>query len=463
MIALLFRLPYFFQETINWDEGTLILMGQSILDGHLPYTQLWDLKPFFAFLNYSVFVLISGKTIWGIRLAGLFYLSISAFFCYYFAKRIFGQAVAGLSAFFAILIASSIPSGQATMTEIVALPYLCASLFCFSAQPRSRFHICSGAVLLALAANVRSNLAIVAIGLSIYLAVDCFLTTKSVRAVLKEQGLYYASGFGVTAILLIPYLYTGNFNEWWAVNIQGVLTYALTGKSIGGALYAQILNLISTYSDPSLWLLGGVTWGGAIIALVSLPYSWKRLSSNQRRRYSLLLVYGVLVLFSIIRGGMGFSHYLIQLAPFVAILSAQFLRPLVTHRLRRYAFVAVLAGITLSFDATVKGYRTLAKSVIQKQELPSGSTSKIARYLKDEGLAAEDEIYILNYRHIVYWLVDKQPPTRCVTHPSILMKRRLLPYCSGDGDAAQATPVSELLKILKLRPRYIIQSSNPPF
>jgi hypothetical protein len=30
-------LPFFFPDTIDWDESTLIIMGQGILDGYLPY------------------------------------------------------------------------------------------------------------------------------------------------------------------------------------------------------------------------------------------------------------------------------------------------------------------------------------------------------------------------------------------------------------------------------------------
>jgi len=35
--ALILRLPFFFPDTIDWDESTLIIMGQGIRDGLLPY------------------------------------------------------------------------------------------------------------------------------------------------------------------------------------------------------------------------------------------------------------------------------------------------------------------------------------------------------------------------------------------------------------------------------------------
>ncbi|OUU02322.1 MAG: hypothetical protein CBB99_00385 [Bacteroidetes bacterium TMED39] len=44
------RLPFFFRDIYDWDESTFLLVGQSLLDGHLPFTKLWDLKP--ALLGY---------------------------------------------------------------------------------------------------------------------------------------------------------------------------------------------------------------------------------------------------------------------------------------------------------------------------------------------------------------------------------------------------------------------------
>ena len=42
--ALILRLPFFFPDTIDWDESTLIIMGQGIRDGLLPYDRIWDSK-----------------------------------------------------------------------------------------------------------------------------------------------------------------------------------------------------------------------------------------------------------------------------------------------------------------------------------------------------------------------------------------------------------------------------------
>jgi len=39
------RISTFFQSVIDWDESVYLLMSKSILDGNLPYIQVWDHKP----------------------------------------------------------------------------------------------------------------------------------------------------------------------------------------------------------------------------------------------------------------------------------------------------------------------------------------------------------------------------------------------------------------------------------
>src|SRR5262245_53816945 len=72
------RFPFFFRDYIDHDESTFILIGKSILDGHLPYDHLWDLKPpllfyVFAFIQW----LVPGSLI-TIRFFGVIIIFISA-------------------------------------------------------------------------------------------------------------------------------------------------------------------------------------------------------------------------------------------------------------------------------------------------------------------------------------------------------------------------------------------------
>ena len=82
IITVVIRFPYFFPAVIDWDESTQIIMGQDILDGQLPYIDLWDNKPPLSFLSYAFFILFFGKSIIAIRLAGSICVVTTAYLIY---------------------------------------------------------------------------------------------------------------------------------------------------------------------------------------------------------------------------------------------------------------------------------------------------------------------------------------------------------------------------------------------
>ncbi len=66
LVSFFIRFPFFFRDYIDRDESTFILMGQSWVNGHLPYTELWDLKPPVAFLFF-----VGIKVFWPYGSSGL--------------------------------------------------------------------------------------------------------------------------------------------------------------------------------------------------------------------------------------------------------------------------------------------------------------------------------------------------------------------------------------------------------
>ncbi|MEC8738384.1 MAG: glycosyltransferase, partial [Bacteroidota bacterium] len=68
LLCLTCRFPFFFRDIHDWDESTFLLVGQSLLDGHLPFTKLWDLKPALLGYVYALIVFFSGKSIFLVRL-----------------------------------------------------------------------------------------------------------------------------------------------------------------------------------------------------------------------------------------------------------------------------------------------------------------------------------------------------------------------------------------------------------
>jgi hypothetical protein len=62
-IALMARLATFGDPTLHTDEEFYFLVGQKMLDGQLPYVDLWDRKPFGLFLIYAGIAWISRSVV----------------------------------------------------------------------------------------------------------------------------------------------------------------------------------------------------------------------------------------------------------------------------------------------------------------------------------------------------------------------------------------------------------------
>ncbi|MFT6796984.1 MAG: 4-amino-4-deoxy-L-arabinose transferase-like glycosyltransferase, partial [Maribacter sp.] len=82
LLSFFIRFPFFFRDYIDRDESTFILVAQSWVEGHLPFTELWDVKPPLTFFFFASIIYAFGKSIFTIRLFGVLLVAISSFFTY---------------------------------------------------------------------------------------------------------------------------------------------------------------------------------------------------------------------------------------------------------------------------------------------------------------------------------------------------------------------------------------------
>src|SRR5438128_1005469 len=77
LLVLVLRSSTFFHSVENWDESLYLLMARSLLDGHAPYTEVWDHKPPGIVLLFALGELIFGRTVLSIRLLACLAVSAS--------------------------------------------------------------------------------------------------------------------------------------------------------------------------------------------------------------------------------------------------------------------------------------------------------------------------------------------------------------------------------------------------
>ncbi len=194
LLSVFCRLPFFFESMIDWDESTFILVGQSIIDGHLPYTQLWELKPPFAFGFYALAILLFGKTIASVRFAGALVVAFTAFVTNRTTQQLSTVRAGRLAGVLTVLLLSVLPSGQAVMSEHVAVLPMAIALYLLVKKGITTATVFYSGLLLSSAAMVRLNIAYSAVGIGLCLLVIGFKQplTQQIR-----RGVAYGVGSAI--------------------------------------------------------------------------------------------------------------------------------------------------------------------------------------------------------------------------------------------------------------------------
>jgi hypothetical protein len=202
---------------------------------------------------------------------------------------------------------------------------------------------------------------------------------------------------------------------------------------------------------PLLFAFNILVWIGGLIGLGLVLSRWKSLS--EELQYSLILFGGMFLgtEISILNAGSGQDHYFLQLAPFIAILSASlFCTISKTYRRGIVAGTLVLVALTvLASTPLLSVYGMMFSKAQAGQPLSQSRARAIADYLKEENTRHEP-IYMMS-DHLAYWYMGLTPLTPASTHPSNISKEDTLRPFLGNN----VSTVGELKRILDQQPRFI--------
>jgi 4-amino-4-deoxy-L-arabinose transferase-like glycosyltransferase len=460
LLTLLIRLPFFFPAVVNWDESTYILMGQSILDGRLPYTAQWEVKPPVGFLFYAAAIALFGHSIFAVRLAGALAVAAVGVLVYLIGARAWEWRAGLIAAVLTVALLTVLPGGQATMLEHVALLPLVAALYLLVARPATAGVLFGVGALLAAAVLSRPNLFPMPLLVGLYLLVPVRPLGEAVR----RGAALAAGGAAVVALMLLPYALTGQTAVFWRAVVVAPLRWADVDAPLLNSLRVQVNALLwaarpSNYGLAPEGMFVALVWVAAGLGVVLAASRWGALSLAARRRLGWAFVFLAGAHLSVLVTGEFRSHYLIQVASFMALFAGIFVSRLLAGGWGRgavgYGAVAVLAVALLAALRPVAAeYGVMAGHARRGEPLAYGPAYDIARYLDAQGAAAEPAYLMID--HIAYWLRGEMPLTRVTTHPSMVTKPELVAAFLD----RPATAEGELADVLALRPATIITTRN---
>jgi len=440
LIGLILRLPYFSPAVIDWDESTFILMGQNILDGNLPYVELWDLKPPLAFYSFAFFIFVFGKSILAIRLGGFVFLIATSYILYLIGKQAYNKNIGIISAILCIVFVSLTPSGQATMTEIIALLPLMLTFFIlirFECNSKTLFFL---GVCITLAFLVRLNLAYVAVGIFIFIFFE--MRKLKFSDFVKNLLIFISGSLFVMLLISFPYLITNQgmllFDSVFRVSLEHTSSRLSISK-----VFIELIN--KGFGIQNLFL-----WGTTLIGIFLL--SFKQI--NKKNKATLKVgVFFISILYSIIASGSSHEHYLIQIIPVMAILSAVAINYLITSKTKLFIVLILFFGF-LPYSSIFNEYKFFIDRVVKNQKLEFGPQYKISKFISEMN-PKKEPIYLMT-DHIIYWFMNMKPPSKVTLHPSNISRDYMVKIIKGRKSSSK----SELIEILTLKPLFIVKNKD---
>lgn len=453
LLTVAVRLPFLFPAVLDWDESTFILVGQSVLDGHLPYVRLWDLKPPLLFGFFAAAIAAFGHSIPGIRLAGALCVATTSWLVLLVAARWWGRTAGWLAALLCLLETSLIGSGQATMSEHVMLPALMGSLYLMLGEERSDARSFLAGALMAAASLVRSNVVYAALAG----ALACTRGIRSAGGMARALVAYSLGGFAVVALTCLPYAVAGRLPLLWQSAVEAAFVRSGSVDTIGERAMALLLAAFHDgRGSPGLsdaLRLDSFLWLGA---LAGLALTWRTVRRREATAPRGLAATGLVAAAtgaSIAMSGGTYPHYLIQLVPFAALFAAALVR-LPPPAVRTTMLVLVAALACRSLRPVVEEYRAMVSRAASGRQLRHGTAFRVAAYLRDENPSGEPVLLLA--AHLAHWLGGTYPPTPFAAHPSTLFRQEVL------ASMGTSTP-RELRAIFDRRPAFVVVDWKAPF
>jgi hypothetical protein len=394
------------------DSGVFLYTGWRILEGEVPYRDVWDHKgPVIYFIN-SLGLMIDSSSAWGVWIIQLVALLVTVAIGYIALNRLFG----GLPALFgmAVLVSVVAHTEPGNHTEYYNILFQIIIIYLFiNAKVRDNFDwrwLAIGFVL-ALSFLTRANLIGIGIAIVVYRLISS-VRDNSIRQLIVQIGLVSIGSLIVIGVFLIYILQQNAFDQF----IEAVFTYNFAHTSSRGTLIAQVvsaLNGIQLISSVGVSGIAFVAWFVIAILLLRWPQH-----IDQKTSAVLSVVVIGLPIEVILSGltGRAYPHYYLTWHVHIAILCTYFFAVIIMNT-NLQNVVRVLWGVSLLMVVLFSTALWLRASLVRAvyRETPS-----IINYINN---SSEEHDYVLIWgEESTYNFVTKRAaPTRFVYQYPLLL------------------------------------------
>ncbi|MBI9051697.1 MAG: glycosyltransferase family 39 protein [Anaerolineaceae bacterium] len=249
------------------DSGIFLYFGDQILNGKLPFRDLWDHKPPAVFYTDALGLWLGHGNRMGVWWLEVVAVTITGLLAYYFLKKFFGKWPAMFASCTAILNLIFVFEGG-NLTEEFALPfqYLALFLFAIFAQ-KNKFGW--KAVLIGVAGGFAFMYKQTMIGIWIVIAIMILsraISEKNWRFAWKRLLYIVAGALFVCLLFVLYFAFQGQLYNFWDVAFRFNFIYSEVSINQRIEAFRQMQVWLTGLSP--YYLLGLFSWVAAIIYLL---------------------------------------------------------------------------------------------------------------------------------------------------------------------------------------------------
>jgi 4-amino-4-deoxy-L-arabinose transferase-like glycosyltransferase len=408
------------------DQGMYANIARSMLDGGLPFVDMWDIKPPAIYYLYALNISIFGGGSAALRALDLITVPFTLMALYWLALRLTNNRRVGVlgGVLFTVFYFTETFASLTQSDAVVTLPMTLAALSTVRAGDHPRGT--RGAVLWAFAAG---SLCALTLWFKHYYAIFVLvlvlhhLITRWRSFPIKEILGFSLGGLIFGGLPLLYFLSNGVFDEMMIV-AQGTARYNAQAAVSFSAFIDQMRNYVE-------WRLSH--WG----VLLVLAALWFMLPGLNRKGWRVVLLWLAAGLAFVLVQAKGFDTHWIPMLPPLALLGAaasdRLLQIILSGlaRLPEKRLMPLLYGLAIAAlflillkDTWIRAYPYLSgqqglyayyEQHFQANDLKPWQSLRAIRYI-NRHTQPGDTLFVWGFRPEIYYLTELRPATRFQAH-----------------------------------------------
>ena len=415
LLSLLVKIPIspYFYPFPDRDSGVFAYIGRRILNGDLPYRDVWDDKPPLIFYLNALGLKIAPDSLWGIWLLSVLLLAVAIFCGFKLLSRLFNSEIALVSTAIAM---GGIPVllGLGNLTTEYTLPLQFLALLLvwkfWNEDVKSTWKYLFIGASGGLALLTKQSSIGIWLSIGVILLFQTFIKGKTRLSIMRL--VWFVFGIGIVVGLVALYFYrNGAFEAFW--DQAFLYNFVYVGKSELG-LITRFVNLFTMREiEPiTVFHLGMI---GATLALAGIVLRKSdKVEKKQKGFFTLLLIDLVLEVLLTQLPDFTYAHYYLTLLPVLTVFTGLSLSVLLSGlKTTSKPFVPKTKILFLALIALFASIPLLTEWYYSLKEPDQNFNKMLVQFILQE-TEPDQEVLIWGAETAINFYTDRSSPSRYV-------------------------------------------------